>query len=245
MGEGTRARIGCSGWNYASWKEDVYGGAAESHWLELYSRRFDTVEVNSTFYRLPTARSVQGWLEVTPSDFDLAVRASRYLTHVKRLGDLPEGIDHLYTRLDPLVRPGRLGPVLWQLPPTFHRDDVRLSSALEALPPGKHAFEFRHASWYVQGVYELLRRHDVACVIADHAQRPMPVPPSTASWDYVRLHFGRRGRRGNYSPLEPAEWASRIGSSSRDTWVFFNNDWEAFAPTNASAVRKVEESDRE
>jgi uncharacterized protein YecE (DUF72 family) len=231
--------VGCSGWNYASWKETVYGGAPASSWLRLYAQAFDTVEVNSTFYRLPTTKAVRAWAETTPDGFSFAVKASRYLTHVKRLRDLEPGVVRLYELLDPLVQSGKLGPVLWQLPATFVRDDERLAAALEALPPGRHAFELRHASWYVDEVYALLRRHGVALVIADHPARPLPAPPSTASWDYVRLHFGHRGRNGNYSRSEILDWGARIESSKRETWVYFNNDWEAFAPANARELRRL------
>jgi uncharacterized protein YecE (DUF72 family) len=234
-----RAHIGCSGWNYASWKRTVYGGAPEAQWLSLYSQWFDTVEVNSTFYRLPSTKAVEAWVNSTPGGFRFAVKASRYLTHVKRLGTLDQGVARLYQPLEPLVESGKLGPVLWQLPATFHRNDERLASALAALPSGRHAFEFRHASWYAEDVYELLRDHDVALVIADHGHRALPFPPRTASWDYVRLHFGHRGRRGNYSSSEIHEWASRIRQSKRENWVYFNNDWEAFAPTNARELLRA------
>ncbi len=233
------ARIGCSGWNYASWKEDVYGGAPSTRWLTLYASLYDTVEVNSTFYRLPTAKATQRWAETTPPHFTFAVKASRYLTHVKRLRDLEPGLERMYESLRPLIRTGKLGPVLWQLPATFERNDDRLQAALELLPPGLHAFEFRHSSWFTEDIFEILRRHAIAVVIADHLSRPLPTPPSTASWAYVRLHYGHRGRNGNYSRSEILEWADRIRSWQRPAWVYFNNDWEAFAPANARELRRV------
>jgi uncharacterized protein YecE (DUF72 family) len=239
MRRGSRARVGCSGWNYPSWKEAVYGGAPPSRWLAHYARMFDTVEVNSTFYRLPTANSVQTWAEATPADFTFSIKASRYLTHVKRLKDLEQGVERLYESLDPLVQSGKLGPILWQLPATFRRDDDRLAAALATLPSGRHAFEFRHASWYADDVYELLEGRGAALVIADHPCRALPAAPLTAPWSYVRLHFGRRGRSGNYSRTEIREWESLIGSWERESWVYFNNDWEAFAPANARELRRL------
>jgi uncharacterized protein YecE (DUF72 family) len=200
---------------------------------------FDTVEVNSTFYRLPSAKAVNAWVEATPGDFMFAVKASRYLTHVKRLRDLEEGVERLYDPLRPLLQSGKLGPLLWQLPSTFHRDDDRLADALDVLPPGRHAFEFRDASWYVPEVYELLARYDAALVTADHLSRSFPTAAETASWNYVRLHFGHRGRNGNYSRSEIQDWGSRIGAWKRETWVYFNNDWEAFAPSNARELRRL------
>jgi uncharacterized protein YecE (DUF72 family) len=153
-------RIGCSGWNYPHWRERVYPpGLPQRRWLEHYTTLFDTVEVNATFYRLPTESAVRGWVEQTPSGFLFAVKASRYLTHIRRLRDVKDGLRRFYERIEPLVRSPKLGPVLWQLPPTFKRDDERLAAALEALPDGRHAFELREPTWYVEDVYDLLRGH--------------------------------------------------------------------------------------
>ncbi len=148
-------RIGCSGWNYAAWKDEFYEGKPARLWLQHYARYFDTVEVNSTFYRLPLKTSVARWVEEAPPNFVFAVKASRYLTHVKRLADLDGGIQRYYERLEPLARSPKLGPVLWQLPANFRRDDERLRAALAALPRGRHCFEFRHSSWFVDSVYDL------------------------------------------------------------------------------------------
>jgi uncharacterized protein YecE (DUF72 family) len=145
----------------------------------------------------------------------------------------------LYKPLRPLLDSGKLGPVLWQLPATFHRDDERLGGALDALPPGRHAFEFRHASWYVDEVYDLLGRYDVALVVADHRAWSFPTAVGKASWSYVRLHFGHRSRDGNYSRAEIHDWGSRVKSWKRETWVYFNNDWQAFAPSNARDLSEL------
>src|SRR5204863_9256389 len=140
-------RIGCSGWNYKSWKDEFYEGKPARLWLQHYAEHFDTVEVNNTFYRLPLEPSVAAWVAQTPPDFLFSVKASRYLTHIKRLTDLEGGIQRYYERLKPLVQSPKLGPVLWQLPATFRRNDERLAATLQAAPPGRHCFEFRHASW--------------------------------------------------------------------------------------------------
>ena len=237
--KGRAPRIGCSGWNYESWKQAVYGGAPSSRWLGLYAEMFDTVEVNSSFYRLPTEKAVQAWADATPAGFTFAVKASRYLTHVKRLRDLEEGTRHLYARLRPLVETRKLGPVLWQLPASFHRDDERLAEALRLLPEGKHAFEFRHPSWFTDEIYGLLRRHDVALVIGDHPQRPFQPWQLTADWTYIRFHYGSRGRNGNYSATEIQEWATRIHSVDVQVWAYFNNDWNSYAVANAKALRRA------
>jgi uncharacterized protein YecE (DUF72 family) len=229
-------RIGCSGWNYASWKDEFYEGKPSRLWLEHYARYFGTVEVNNTFYRLPLKTSVARWVEETPAKFVFAVKASRYLTHVKRLTDLGSGIQRYYEHLGPLVRSPKLGPVLWQLPANFRRDDERLGSVLEALPPGRHCFEFRHASWFVEPVYALLRKHRAALVIGDRPEvKEFQAHELTADWTYVRFHYGSRGRGGNYSKSELEEWARRFEDWRREVEIFayFNNDWEVFAVRNA------------
>jgi uncharacterized protein YecE (DUF72 family) len=231
-------RIGCSGWSYAHWRGRFYpASASTSRWLELYAAVFDTVEVNATFYRLPRAKTVAHWAEVTPDDFCFAVKASRYLTHVKRLRELPAGIARFAERIEPLVASGKLGPLLWQLPPNFRRDDERLAQALAVLPDGRHAFEFRDEGWFADDVYELLREHGVALVVADRASLPPAPWVETTDWSYLRFHEGRAGRRGNYSDAELRRWADRIDSTTGDVFAYFNNDWEGFAPENARTLR--------
>jgi uncharacterized protein YecE (DUF72 family) len=228
-------RIGCSGWNYPHWRERVYErGLPPRRWLEHYATLFDTVEVNSTFYRLASRDAVAAWVKQTPDDFVFALKASRYLTHIKRLTDLHAGVERFFERIEPLIGTPKLGPVLWQLPENFHRDDRRLADALRALPPGRHCFEFRHASWFCEEVYALLRKHGVALVIGDHPQRPFQSHAMTADWTFVRFHYGVRGRRGNYSQRELDEWARRIaGWRERiEVFAYFNNDWEGFAVRN-------------
>ena len=220
-------RIGCSGWNYRHWKEPFYEGRPARLWLAHYAEHFDTVEVNATFYRLPTVKAVQGWVDQTPDGFLFAVKASRYLTHIRRLRDLRDGIGRFYERLAPLADSPKLGPVLWQLPESFRRDDQRLETALAAFPSGRHCVEFRHESWFEPEVYALLRRHRVALVIGDTPARPFQTRELTAGWTYVRLHYGARGRKGNYSDGDLEQWRRRIAAWRSDVEVFayFNNDW--------------------
>jgi uncharacterized protein YecE (DUF72 family) len=232
-------RIGCSGWSYDAWRGGVFypQGLAAGQWLRWYATRFDTVELNATFYRLPTRSAAARWAAETPDGFTFAVKVSRYLTHTVRLADAAK---HLALLLEPLVEAGKVGPLLWQLPPTFHRDDARLEQALDELPTGfRHAFEFRHPSWFADGVMELLARHDVALVIADRPEiRAFQRDDLTADFTYLRLHHGSRGRRGNYSATELDEWARRIGrfAGRASVWAYFNNDWEGFAPANAQSL---------
>jgi uncharacterized protein YecE (DUF72 family) len=235
-------RIGCSGWNYDSWRGRLYPqGMGPSRWLARYAETFETVEVNSTFYRLPSVKGVERWVEQTPDDFVFAVKASRYLTHVKRLRELGEGLERFYERIEPLVRSGKLGPVVWQLPPNFRRDDGRLAAALAALPPGRHCFEFRHPTWFAEPVYALLRGHGAALVIGDHPRWPFQARELTAGWTLARLHHGRRGRRGNYSRSELEEWAAEVARWRRraDVFVYLNNDWEGFAVENAKLLTRL------
>jgi uncharacterized protein YecE (DUF72 family) len=233
-------RIGCSGWNYAHWRERVYPkGLPQRGWLEHYAALFDTVEVNTTFYRLPRREAVASWVEESPEGFLFTVKASRYLTHVKRLRDMDQGVARFYERIEPLVRSPKLGPVLWQLPPTFRRDDERLVGALDSLPAGRHCFEFRHESWFVPETYARLREHGVALVIGDHPERPWQAQELTADWTFLRFHYGRRGRNGNYSERELDEWAKRIDGWRRrvEVFAYFNNDWEGYAVKNALGLQ--------
>ena len=235
-------RIGCSGWNYADWRERVYPrGLPPRRWLGRYAELFDTVEVNSTFYRLASRDAVAAWVEQTPDDFVFALKASRYLTHFKRLTDMEQGVRRFYERIDPLVGTPKLGPIVWQLPENFHRDDERLASALQRLPPGRHAFEFRHASWFAPDVYALLREQGVALVIGDHPARPFQSHELTADWTFVRFHQGARGRRGNYAESELRTWQRRISQWRRraEVYAYFNNDWEAFAVRNARRLKSM------
>jgi uncharacterized protein YecE (DUF72 family) len=236
-----RAWIGCSGWNYADWREVVYPkGLAQSRWLEHYATLFDTVEVNSTFYRLPKRDSVARWVEQTPHDFVFAVKSSRYLTHIRRLRDLGGGVARFYERIEPLAGTPKMGPVLWQLPANFPRDDERLRQALAALPDGRHAFEFRHESWFRPEVYDLLRDCGIALVIGDHPERPFQAHELTTDWTFIRFHYGSRGRNGNYSETELEQWAERIDGWRRraEVYAYFNNDWRGYAVRNGLWLRK-------
>ena len=232
--------VGTSGFSFPSWKGGFYPPDAKpADFLRLYSERLPTVELNNTFYRLPTLAAASKWAEETPRRFRFTVKASRYLTHVKRLADVGRGAERFFGRVEPLADAGKLGPVLWQFPENFHRDDERLESGLEELPRGRHAFEFRHPSWFCEEVYTLLRRARAALVIGDHPERPFQTHELTASWTLIRFHYGRRGRDGNYSERELEEWARRIAQWRRrvEVYAYFNNDWRGCAVRNARRLR--------
>ena len=235
-------RVGCSGWNYKHWRDGVFypPRLPPKKWLDFYAQHFDTVEVNATFYRLPRETAVANWVAQSPPDFLFTIKMSRYVTHVKRLRELAPSIRLFYETIAPLVASPKFGPMLWQLPPTFKRDDERLRLALEQLPPGRHCFEFRDPTWFVDEVYELLRAHSVALVIGDDPRRTFQTHVLTAQWTFVRFHAGTRGRNGNYSASELDEWAARIHAWSEvgDVYAYFNNDWFGYAVRNALGLKE-------
>ena len=240
-----RIRVGCSGWQYADWRDRFYPkGLPQRRWLEHYARTFDTVEVNATFYRLAKPDAVAQWLEPTPADFVFAVKGSQYLTHMKRLLDRDRGLERFYASIAPLVESPKLGPVLWQLPPNFRRDDDRLDawlSALRRFSGRRHAVEFRDASWFVPEVYGILHAHGAALAIGDDPRRVAVPHVVTAEWTFVRFHHGHRGRRGNYSDSELEEWAARVRdlATHGEVYAYFNNDWEGFAVANARRLKQL------
>jgi len=240
----TEIRIGCSGWSYTDWRERFYPrGVAQRKWLAFYADRFDTVELDNSFYRLVKESAASRWASETPPGFIFSAKMSRYVTHTRRLADVESGAARFYEGFTPLLDAGKLGPIEWQLPANFHRDDDRLASALEQIDalPGRHAFEFRDPSWFVPEVEALLRRHDVALIVGDDPSRPFQTETRTADFMLVRFHRGRRGRRGNYSETELRSWAARIRAWSRDgdVYAYFNDDWEAFAPRNAARLKQL------
>ena len=218
-------------------------GLPPRRWLAHYATLFDTVEVNSTFYRLASPAAVARWVAETPPGFLFTIKASRYLTHVKRLTDMERGVERLYAGIEPLAGSPRMGPMLWQLPASFRRDDERLEFALERLPPGRHCFEFRHPSWFASDVFGLLHTHGAALVVGDDPRRPLPASPLTTDWTLIRLHHGHHGRRGDYSERELREWAARIAElrEQAEVLVYFNNDWEGFAVRNGLRLRRLVE----
>jgi uncharacterized protein YecE (DUF72 family) len=234
-------RVGCSGWQYRDWRGGLYPtGLPQRRWLERYAEVFDTVEVNSTFYRLAKPAAVARWVEQTPAGFTFAAKASRYLIHMRKLRDIDEGVRRFYAGIAPLADAGRLGPVLWQLPEWFAKDLPRLQEACGRLPAGRHCWEFRHPSWFDDDVYAVLAAHDMALAYGDAPHRPFQAHVATTDWTLVRFHFGTRGRRGNYSDREIDAWADRLTAwrEREALWVYFNNDWEGFAVRNALRLRR-------
>ena len=227
--------VGTSGWQYRDWRNAFYPpDVPQSAWLTQYATRFATVEVNNTFYRLPDATTFHRWRAATPEGFTFAVKASRYITHLKRLRDPADPVDLLLERAGTLK--DRLGPFLFQLPPTMHADAGRLSDTLQAIGGrARAAFEFRHPSWLTDPVLELLNEAGAALVLVDRAGRRSE-PLVTGGWSYVRFHQGTRMRPG-YRRDRLRSWADVIMSlPAGDVFVYFNNDPGGAAPRDAGRM---------
>jgi uncharacterized protein YecE (DUF72 family) len=218
--------IGTSGWQYADWRGRFYpAGLAQAHWLEHYAARFRTVEVNNAFYRLPDATTFEAWKERTPEDFIVTVKASRYLTHVRRLKDPAEPVHRLMSRAEHLG--AKLGPVLLQLPANFRINLKALDQTLTLFPPPTRvAFEPRHDSWYTDETADLLARHGTAFCLSDIPSRRSP-RWRTTDWGYLRFHQGRASPAPCYGRTALRSWAARLAdrwSSDDDVYAYFNND---------------------
>jgi uncharacterized protein YecE (DUF72 family) len=234
-----RIRIGTSGWIYKSWRGAFYPQKLpQNRWFEHYSREFDTVEINATFYRLPTQAAVARWREAAPDGFVFAWKASRFITHMKRLLDAEASLERVFA---PMAALGdRQGPVLFQLPPQMGPDLDRLGRFLDQLPQGRrHVLEVRHPGWYVDAVFRLLEAHGVALCTSDHHHAPAPWV-ATADFVYVRGH-GPQGRYdGSYTDETLATWAQRIeawAAEGRDVYAYFDNDIDCAAPGDAARLK--------
>jgi uncharacterized protein YecE (DUF72 family) len=236
-----RIRIGCSGWEYAHWRGDFYPAALpRARWLEHYAAAFDTVEINASFYRLPAERTVRAWRDRAPDGFLFALKASRFLTHMKKLKDPAAPLDLFFSRARLLG--GTLGPVLYQLPPRWARNDERLGIFLDTIPRDvPQAIEFRDPTWYARETVEALSARGVALCLHD-------MPGSTPARDaigpfvYLRFHGAEAKYRGGYPRETLAGWAAWLDAqtrSGRDAYVYFNNDVGGHAPRDADALREL------
>lgn len=231
-------RIGTSGWHYADWWGPFYPKSVKKkEALDHYVTRFAAAELNAPFYRTPTEKAVETWRQSVPDDFRFAWKASKFITHWRRLIVNENSMNLLDDRVSRLGE--KLGPILFQLPPQMAADRDRLATFLDALPAHRsYSFEFRHKSWYADAIFDVLSRHDASLCLSDHADAPAP-REVTAQWVYVRLH-GADGRyHGNYSPQALGRWASSIRGwheEGRDVWCFFDNDVGAAAPVDAARL---------
>lgn len=236
-----RFRVGCSGWQYRHWRGDFYPrDLPQARWFEHYSSIFDTVEINNTFYRLPDSATFDDWKKRAPSGFLYAVKASRYLTHMRKLKDPQEPLSRFFERAGHLGR--KLGPVLYQLPPRWPLNRERLEQFLAILPPRRlHAIEFREPSWYAAETDSALERARVALCL--HDMRGSEAPTRfVGPFAYVRFHGSGRKYGGRYSRPEIEAWAARLAEQvreGRDVYAYFNNDSGGHAPRDARRLREA------
>jgi uncharacterized protein YecE (DUF72 family) len=231
-------RIGTSGWHYKHWLGAFYPpGLPVSRMLAWYCERFDTVEINNTFYKLPAAGAVECWRDATPPGFVFAAKGSRFLTHMKKFKDAGTGLERFLERVELLQ--GKLGPILFQLPPHWGPDPGRLAEFLALLPAAhRYAFEFRNPGWFLPEILGLLERHRAACCAFDLGGYRSPVEV-TADFAYVRLHGPGDRYQGTYSEPQLGEWARRIAEwrkRLKAIYVYFDNDQAGYAAADAAAL---------
>ncbi|WP_283136149.1 DUF72 domain-containing protein [Rhizohabitans arisaemae] len=227
--------VGTCGWEYRDWRGVLYpSGVPQRLWLEEYARHFSSVENDGAFYRLPSPATFDSWRERTPEEFVMALKASRFLTHIKRLKDPQEPVHRMLQAARGLG--DRLGPVLLQLPPTLTVTPERLDACLTCFPPSvRVAVEPRHSSWWTEEIHALLTHHGAALCWSDQAGRPINPLWRTADWGYLRLHQGTARPFPSYGRAALRSWVDRIGDTSGDFHVYFNNDAGGAAVRNAAA----------
>jgi uncharacterized protein YecE (DUF72 family) len=230
--------VGTSGWSYPHWRGPFYpADLPERYWLAYYAARLESVEIDNTFYRLPAPHSVQAWRDGVPDDFIFSVKASRYITHMKKLGNPETSLAVFFQRIAGLAP--KLGPVLFQLPPRWRLDLPRLRQFLRCLPAGYPcAFEFRDPSWWGNQVLDLLARHDAAFCIHDLAGVLSP-KTITCDWAYVRLHGPDGPYRGRYDTAALSAWASDFSAwagRGHRVFCYFDNDQDGQAVINAQQL---------
>jgi uncharacterized protein YecE (DUF72 family) len=238
---GCEIRIGTSGWHYRHWIRRFYPKDLPSkEMFSFYQRHFDTVELNNSFYRLPTPEAFDSWRESSAPNFLFAVKGSRFVTHNKKLKDPEQALMNLLPRAERLRR--KLGPILWQLPPSWRRNVERLEEFLQALPKRhRYAFEFREPSWHHESVFEVLRHHNAAYCIYELAGFSTE-PLITADFGYVRLHGPGGKYQGSYSDAVLQSWTDRIAewsSKLKAVYVYFDNDQAAYAAHNALTLKQM------
>ena len=238
----SRLYCGSCGWNYRDWKARFYPkDVAQGKWLSYYSGYFDTVEINNSFYRLPEKKTFENWRSQTPDGFVFAVKASRYLTHIKKLKDPKQPLERLLSHSSGLAE--KRGPILYQFPPRWHVDLERLECFLRLLPASdRHVFEFRDETWQVEEVWSLLEKYNTGYCVMDSPWLPLHVR-TTAAFSYVRMHSGGEESHGNYTDERLSEWARRVEDllARGDVYVYFNNDQYGYAVDNAAALRDLVE----
>ncbi len=233
--------IGTSGWHYAHWQGTFYPADTQpADFLAYYKQQFRTVEINNSFYHLPEKKTFKAWRDGTPADFIFAVKASRYITHMKKLSDPKPSVRKFFSRVEALG--GKCGPILFQLPPRWHANAERLDDFLNALPSGhRYAFEFRDETWFSSAINEILEKYNAAFCIHDLAGVTSPLTV-TADFVYLRFHGPDGPYQGSYSAKQLKYWANAIRQWRREgraVYCYFDNDEQGFAPKNALALKKM------
>ena len=234
-----RYYVGTSGWHYDHWRERFYpAGLAKSRWLGFYSNHFSTVELNNSFYRLPSERAFNNWRDSSPEGFVFSVKVNRFITHIKRLKDTAESVTNFMARARLLE--GKMGPILYQLPGSMKCDYHTLEEFLKTLPENSFSvFEFRDNSWFDSEIFELLRHYNAGFCIYDMPDLTTPVI-ATSDFAYVRFHGSRQLYSSCYSEKELEDWALQIkGLGAKKVYAYFNNDAEGFAISNALMLRHL------
>lgn len=232
--------IGCSGFNYDDWKGEFYPeDVPKKEWLEYYAEKFDTVEINATFYHMPKEKTLDNWYDRTPGNFRFTLKGSRFVTHQKKLNDPQEAVKRFYNLAARLK--GKLGCILWQLPGNLHKDIEKLNNFCKALSRDlRNVIEFRHNSWFNEEVYDIMKENDVSfCVISAPGNLKEDVV-KTNQLVYMRFHGKKQWYKYLYSENELKEWAKKLRElNAQQIYAYFNNDYEVNAPKNADQFTKL------
>ncbi|NIR46911.1 DUF72 domain-containing protein [candidate division KSB1 bacterium] len=242
MEQKTNRHIGTSGWNYKHWKGPFYpDDLSQKDWLDYYLRKFQTVEINNSFYQLPEKKTFETWRETVPAEFVFSVKASRYITHMKKLKDPRESLNNFLKRVAVLEE--KVGAILFQLPPRWRLNSERLQNFLSLLPKEfRYTFEFRDATWFDSQTYEILAEHNAAFCIY-HLQSELSPKEVTADFVYIRLHGpSKQAYQGQYSDETLAEWKDSISSwtkQGKDVYCYFDNDEKGYAAQDALRLQQM------
>ena len=241
MAKSRAIHIGTSGWNYDHWRGPFYpDDLSQKEWLNFYCDHFQTVEINNSFYQLPSKSTFRKWRDTVPKSFTFSVKASRYITHMKKLKDPADALNNFYKGIEPLK--DRIGPILFQLPPKWRLNIDRLESFLKLLSSDfEHTFEFRDESWFQNGVFELLEKHKAAFCIyhIEGRQSPRQV---TADFVYIRLHGPEAAYEGSYDGRTLAGWSrlfTKWRKGRKRIYCYFDNDQKGYAPLNAMKLQEI------
>jgi uncharacterized protein YecE (DUF72 family) len=235
-----RIHIGTSGWIYDHWREVFYPkDCPKAKWLDFYTRHYGTVELNASFYRLPKPQTFENWRERTPDNFLWAVKANRYITHIKRLKDPEEPLERFFGSADALKE--KLGPILFQLPPNLSFDETAFSHFCKQLKGDRlYALEVRHPSWAQEKrAIDILRDNNIAFCVSDSAGRYPYIEEDTATFIYIRLHGSKKLYASEYSEKELQTYAGKIRDWSKDTYLYFDNDYKGHAIKNAKRMKEI------